>query len=268
MEIDLIKYKKLTLSVSDELIPTNLSDVHTVHENFNWKLSPNAGTDWIKVNFYELMDIRKIKFAWSGTIDDAVIEYSADNINWNDLTASFAPDNAKGEFEYDYATNENNMHVSFLRITVTNPSAFEMTELELRSEIVFSNYRFISHNIYNMYSQAELNDFLPSITKSLLEMFEGKEKKNLTLFDPTDYSAGSLTKSVITDTLSIQGTSIPIDANLYIWDFDDGADQYIQTQNPLTQVSHTYATPDVYYPRLILIYDNYQMDYHTKITTV
>jgi len=265
MLLDLIKYQKKQIFVSDEITPTGLTDFNVDHSIFRWE--PSDGDQWMKINFYESTTFDNISFEWTGDISSVSIKYSYDNINWHTVSDQFTPDNKTKVFDMDYSAANKTKTGVFLKIWFGSCVSFSMHKFSVKTNRVFDNKIFISHINTSLYpkNQLESNPFLPSITRSLLEMYENKNNKDIRLFDSSLWSQVALNSVVTGNTISLSVTSdIPIDADMYIWDFDDSVNSYIQTKNPLNDVTHTYLSSGIYYPRLIAKYSKYQLEFHKK----
>lgn len=268
MEVNLIELKKLNILVSDESSPTSLTNFYTEHQTFSWAPSDGA-SHWIKINFFESIDLNALEFTWIGTIDKVKVEYSVDNFNWIELNQEAAADNDKKTWTYDYVENENVPEISYLRITVTNTSSFAMNSLRTASNVTFNNETFISHMYSSLYSPKEVEEYplFPSIFKNVLEMYEDKIEKDKRLFDPTDFASASVAKAVNGSEVTLIGVDIPLDAMLYVWDFGE-ENAFEQTLNPLNQVKHTYAGAGTYYARLLCMYEHFQVEFQVKVVIV
>ena len=165
MLINLIKYKKNQIYTSDAAPDSSLIAFHTAKPTFSW--TPDTGTSiWIKVNLYDLHDIEELNLAWSGNTSDITIQYSVDNVDYWDLSPNFVPSGQS--VSLDYATAGTNVDASFIKVIFNNTSGFTLDTFEVKSDESLINGKFISHNIYNIFGESEIEG-IPSIKPNIVE---------------------------------------------------------------------------------------------------
>ena len=221
MLLNLVKYKKNTITVSSEVAPTSLVAFNTAKNTISW--TPANDPDWMNINFYELTSIDYIKLTYTGSCTSMIIEYSLDALNWEVLTDAFSPDDVEKTVEIDYADLGSNVEASFVRIFVAGLTTFVLNSLSIKSDITFQNTEFLSHMITGLYSEVEISlyPWLPSFTRIFLEMLENKETKDLKLFDSDDFSSLAIAKNVVSKLVELTASDVPLDAMIYVWDWDE-----------------------------------------------
>jgi len=219
MIIDLVTYKKNTITVSAESSPTALVTFNTAKPTVSW--TPGSGPAWLKINLYELTNIDSLDLTYTGSCTSMKIEYSIDDISWWTLSDIFSPDDVTKSVEADYSSDD--IDASFVRIYIDGLTTFILTTLNIRSDIEFQNTEFLSHNITGFYSDTEIDNYpwLPSFTRIFLEMLEKKEEKDMKLFLDSDYTSLAIAKGVAGKLVQLTATDVPLDATIYVWDWDE-----------------------------------------------
>ena len=239
-EIDLIKKKKnsITISSSNSGTISGLTDIHTVKEDFIWYV-PDSSLEWINFNSYELLNVNRIVIKFEGITTGFLLEVSNDGFNWNTLTDTFIPDLELKEADITYTTP---IEFVFLKLTITGTSGFSIYDYRIYADVIVENTHFLSHNYYTFYDIKEREEypFLPSIFKSVLEMWADESNIDLKIFDPTLFSNSSISKSIDStgNTITLSSNNIPVLANTqYIWDFNDSNEVIINNNDGTIDLS-------------------------------
>lgn len=225
LTLDLVKNKKnaITVSNKDSGASPGLETIHTVKDPLTWDM-PDDDTTWIKFNAYENYKVSRVRFSYTGTCTSYLIERSFNNFEWDVISSSFNFDSENIEEDISYPDPED---FQYIRLTITAPVSFVITDFEVYAELSIENDTIISHNFYTLYyeKEREENPFFPSIVKNLLEQWEGLNDLDLKTFDSDIFSGADI---VIAQpggaggSVELTGVGIPIDAdNQYIWDYDD-----------------------------------------------
>jgi len=221
MILDYIQYQNHHITVSEDDSANSISNLQDIHSTKNitstlWAVSGTPTMAWLKVNLYETSDIQNINFTFTGTVDSIVIEGSIDNNTWESITTDSSPSES-------LTLSYSDMRYMFIRIQCNSPVSFIMTDLVISGQVEFENEHFISHSIEFLYPEKFRSDYpvLPSITKSVLEMFEGQSDIDLSLFDVSAFASSSVDLSFPTDVylspVAVDFTSnTTIDGNLIL----------------------------------------------------
>lgn len=268
MDLDFIKDKKnhITVSGFENGTISGISDIHTVKDPITWVASDGTFA-WIKLNVYELDFLTDINFTWAGSYTDFTIEKSIDNINWETINVAFSETLNIVELEYS------NIEFIFIRITITDPLGFSLTQFEIWGDNEVNIQDFISHNYHRFYSSKiiETKSFFPEIQKEIMRMWEGNNDLNLKLFDETLFTNSNISATPTGDVIIFTPNIPTITDATYIWDFDEyllEADIDYDTNNPNIIVeiipsiqTYTYKKVGLHIPRLILRTPTFSLEF-------
>ncbi len=225
MDINLIKYQKSSVTYSTETISSTLNGVHTVKIPLTWTPSDNITYEWLKINFYHVIEINNILVDYDGDCDSLKLEYSNDNENWNVLTDTWLPE--RKYFEIGYSPTK---ELIFLRLQVNNPSSFVLNDIEVYSDVSWENTDIISHNYFALYGlhYREKYPVFPSMMHDRLKMYENYNNIDLSLFNASDYENTAVSCAEApagSGTLSVSDLTTITDV-IYVWDYDDPNEIY------------------------------------------
>ena len=286
MNLDLLRYKKNSVTASPVDVNTSWTGLQTIHQaiditdrhltsNGIWG-AVDGEAAWIKLNTYEVQDLQQMTISWSGSVTNMKVEISIDNFNWTEITPAFVPTN--DFIDIDYSSEDG--HFIFLRLTVTDPLNFLLLDWEIFGDINYNIDYILSHNYLNMYSKKELEDtpLFPEFTKVAFQMMEGFTSINKQLFDPTIFSSSSITPTINGTLLTLTPNNIPVITDTrYIWDFDEvileadpdyvavNKNIIIATDVTIAQ-TYDYKKVGIHMPRLIVDNPNWSVEFVETFT--